>query len=130
VTVPAIVGHMNWYRRCDGVALRHAMPGPTPVRNSSVSPIGTIHLLKKGGPTVMRSPMSASDSVGNIVANMMKNAANSRIQLLTVNAASRDSHESNVARARSSGMRLMTNPKLTTRMITMKIVKIQASFVS
>src|SRR3954453_8145650 len=106
------------------------MSGPTPVKNSRMMPMGTIHLLKKGGPTVMRSPSSASDRVGNIVANMMKNAANSSTQLLTVNAASRDSHDSNVARERSSGMRLMTNPKLTTSVITMKMVKIHASFVS
>ena len=112
------------------MALRQAISGPTPVRNSSTSPIGTIHLLKNGGPTVMRSCATASEIVGNIVANRMKNAANSRIQLLTVNAASRESQESRLARARSSGMRLMTNPKLTIRVSTMKIVKIQASFVS
>ena len=82
------------------MALRQAMSGPTPVRNSRARPIGTIHLLKKGGPTVIRSPVTASERVGNIVANRMKNAANSRIQLLTVKAASRDSHESS-GRARA-----------------------------
>jgi hypothetical protein len=92
--------------------------------------MGTIHLLKKGGPTVMRSPTNFSEIVGNIVANMMKNATNSRIQLFSVKAASRDSHESNVPRDRSSGMRLMTNPKLTIMMIAMKPVKIHASVVS
>src|SRR5580693_10550349 len=106
------------------------MSGPTPVRNSSTRPIGTIHLLKNGGPTVIRWPVSASDSVGNIVANMMKKAAKSRIQLLTVKAASRDSHESSRARERSSGTRLMTKQKLTISVIDMKIVKIQASLVS
>ena len=106
------------------------MRGPTPVRNSSTSPIGTIHLLKNGGPTVIRSPVTASEIVGNMVANRMKNAANSRIQLLTVKAASRDSQESSVARERSSGIRLMTNPKLTISVSTMKMVKIQASLVS
>ena len=106
------------------------MRGPTPVRKSSTRPIGTIHLLKNGGPTVIRSCATASEIVGNMVANRMKNAANSRIQLLTVNAASRESHESRVARERSSGIRLMTNPKLTISVIAMKMVKIQASLVS
>ena len=68
-------------------------------------PIGVIHLLKNGGPTVSRSPVTASLSVGNIVANRTKNAENSRIQLLTRNAASRDTHESSSWRARSSGSR-------------------------
>ena len=45
-------------------------------------PIGSIHLLKNGGPTVRRSPVTASLNVGNIVAKRTKNAANSRIQLL------------------------------------------------
>ena len=80
-TAIVISGVVNWKRRFEGVALRHAISGPTPVRNSSVSPIGTIHRLKNGADTVMRSWNSASDSVGNIVANSMKNAANSRIQL-------------------------------------------------
>ena len=38
------------------VDLRHASSGPMPVSSSSISPIGTIHLLKNGGPTVRRSP--------------------------------------------------------------------------
>ena len=104
-TAIAISGVVNWKRRFDGVALRHAISGPTPVRNSSVSPIGTIHRLKNGADTVMRSWNSASDSVGNIVANSMKNAANSRIQLLARNAPSRDSQESRRARDLSSGIR-------------------------
>ena len=93
-------------------------------------PIGTIHLLKKGGPTVMRSPVTASEILGNMVANRMKNAENSRIQLFSVKTASRDNQDSNVARERSSGTRLMTKPKLTIRMSAMKMVKIHASSVS
>ena len=76
-----------------------------PVSSSRISPIGSIHLLKNGGPTVSRSPVTASLSVGNIVANSTKNAENSRIQLLARNAASRDTHESSSLRARSSGSR-------------------------
>ena len=76
-----------------------------PVSSSSISPMGIIHLLKKGGPTVMRCPVTASLNVGNIVANRMKNAENSRIQLLARNAASRDAHDSSSLRARRSGSR-------------------------
>ena len=76
-----------------------------PVRSSSISPIGSIHLLKNGGPTVRRSPFTASLSVGNIVANSTKKAENSRIQLFARNAASRETHESSSWRERSSGRR-------------------------
>ncbi|PYR68262.1 MAG: hypothetical protein DMF88_09970 [Acidobacteria bacterium] len=57
------------------------------------------------GPTVSRWPVTASLSVGNIVAKRTNSAANSRIQLLTRNAASREDHESSSLRERSSGSR-------------------------
>src|SRR5678816_2623470 len=85
------------------VDFRHAVSGPYPVRNSRINPMGSIHLLKNGGPTVRRSPVTASLRVGNIVANRTNSAANSRIQLFTRNAASRDTHESSSLRERSSG---------------------------
>lgn len=68
-------------------------------------PIGSIHLVKNGGPTVSRIPVTASLRVGNIVAKSTKTAENSRIQLLTRKAASRDTHDSSSFRARSSGSR-------------------------
>ena len=76
-----------------------------PVNRRRISPIGAIHLLKNGGPTVRRCPVSASLIVGNIVAKSTKIAANRRIQLFTRNAASRDAHESSSWRERSSGSR-------------------------
>src|SRR5580765_1775829 len=118
----AIAGHMNWYTRLLRVDLRHASNGPAPVRNRRTSAIGVIHLLKKGPATVSRLPVTASLSVGNIVPNSTKNAENSRIQLLTRNAASRDIHESRSLRAFKSGRRQITRPKLTTRMATMNPV--------
>jgi hypothetical protein len=60
----------------------------------------------------------------------MKKAENSGIRLLSVKAASRDSHDSKVARDRSSGRRLMTNPKLTTMMSAMNTRKIHISILS
>jgi hypothetical protein len=87
------------------VDFRHASSGPMPVNSRRMSPIGSIHLLKNGGPTVRRSPRSASLSVGNIVANKTNIAANSRIQLFARNAASRETQESSSWRARKSGRR-------------------------
>jgi hypothetical protein len=65
--------------------------------------MGSIHLLKNGGPTVSRSPVRASLSVGNIVANRTKSAAKRSTQLLTRKAASRETHESSSCRERSCG---------------------------
>src|SRR5262249_38860215 len=105
VTTEATAGQRNESRRLVSVDLRHASSGATPVRRSRSNPIGAIHLLKNGGPTVRRSPITASLSVGNIVAKSTKIAENNRIQLLTRNAASRDTHESSSLRAFSSGSR-------------------------
>src|SRR5262245_49500417 len=98
-------GQRNCSTRFFSVDLRHASRGPTPVNRSRIRPIGSIHLLKNGGPTVKRRPRSASLNVGNIVANNTKKAEKSRIQLLARNAASRDIHESSECRERSSGRR-------------------------
>jgi hypothetical protein len=107
VTAQASDGHRNCSTRFRTVDLRHASSGPVPVSSSRIRPIGNIHLLKNGGPTVRRCslPRSASLNVGNIVANSTKNAENRRIQLFARNAASRETHESSACRERSSGNR-------------------------
>ena len=105
VPTPAIVAQRNCSRRLTTVDLRQASRGPTPVRNSRMSPMGSIHLLKNGGPTVNRSPAIASLSVGNMVANSTNRAAKSRTQLFARNAASRETQESSSWRALSSGRR-------------------------
>ena len=85
--------------------MRHANSGPMPVSSSRNNPMGSIHLLKNGMPTVSRSPVTASLKVGNIVAKRTKNAEKSSTQLFARNAASRDTHESSSLRAFSSGSR-------------------------
>src|SRR5918994_3562338 len=105
VTSPAVTGHINWNLRFEIDVFRHASSGPTPVSSNKIKPIGTIQRLKNGGPVVMGSPVNASLSVGNMVANRTKKAQNNRIQLLTRNAASRDAHESSSLLARSRGSR-------------------------
>ena len=104
-TSATVTGHMNCCTRFVTVDLRQASSGPTPVSSSNVSPIGSIHLLKNGGPTVSRSPLSASLSVGYIVAKSTKKAENRRIQLFARNAASRETQESSELRDRSRGNR-------------------------
>ena len=105
MTSAEVTGHWNWWRRFDSDDFRQASSGPTPVRNSKARPIGIIHLLKNGGPTVIRTPVTASLIVGNSVANRIKNAEKSRIQLFNKNAASRDTQDSRSLRARRSGIR-------------------------
>src|SRR5688572_29838774 len=84
-TIAAATGHVSECIRFDTVDLRHASSGDVPISTSSASPIGRIHVLKNGGPTVSRSPRTASLIVGNIVANRTKKADNSRIQLFARN---------------------------------------------
>ncbi len=102
-----MTGNRNCSRRLLSVDLRHASSGPMPVSTSIVRPIGIIHGLKNGGADcdAPARRQIASLIVGNIVANSTKNAENSRIQLLSMNAASRDTQESSSLRARSSGSR-------------------------
>src|SRR3954470_21046218 len=86
------VGIANCVFKFSADALRQAMSGPTPVRNTNTRPIGASHLLKNGGPTVMRSPENHSEMVGNSVAMSTKKAQPRRIQLFKRKANSRDSH--------------------------------------
>ncbi len=76
-----------------------------PVSVKRMRPIGIIHFVKNGGPTVSRAPVTASLNVGNIVAKSTKTAENSNTQLLTRKAASRETHDSSSLRARNSGSR-------------------------
>ena len=105
VTIAADTGQRNESRRLMRLDFRQASSGAIPVSSSRTRPIGTIQTLKNGPATVRRSPVTASLSVGNIVAKRMKNAQNSRIQLLARNAASRETHESSSLRALRSGRR-------------------------
>src|SRR3954451_13546169 len=73
VTSAESVGHKNCPLKLSTVDLRHASSGPTPVRKRRINPTGIIHFVKNGAATVRRSPVIASVSVGNIVANRMKN---------------------------------------------------------
>ena len=75
-------GPPNRRRSSRGDALRHGINGPTPVKNSSASPMGAATWLKKPCPTVILSPRTASDSTGNIVPQNTANASPTSSRLL------------------------------------------------
>src|SRR5580698_11482200 len=74
--------------------LRHASSGPTPVSSSKNSAIGTITLLKKGGPTLILLPVNHSLSTGKSVPHSTAKHAASKIKLLKRKLDSRDTSES------------------------------------
>jgi hypothetical protein len=63
-------------------ARRHAMSGPIPVRASSRSPSGTFTVLKKGAPTVIFEPRTASLMIGKSVPQSTEKAMPTRRRLL------------------------------------------------
>ncbi len=80
----------------------HDIKGPIPISNISTSPIGTLTLLKYGGPTRILSPVSASVKIGNIVPKNTANAAPRNKRLLKINALSLEIMESNFSSLSSS----------------------------
>ena len=63
-------------------ARRHAINGPIPVNNNSKRPSGMLTVLKKGGPTVILVPRTASLIIGNSVPHKTENAIPTKIRLL------------------------------------------------
>src|SRR5438128_12243299 len=62
--------------------LRHASSGPTAVKKSKNSPIGTFTLLKNGGPTVTLLPCTHSESTGKSVPQRTAKQDASKTRLL------------------------------------------------
>ena len=102
-TTPAPTGKANWRWRFCTEAFRHAMSGPMPVSPSSRRPSGTFTLLKKGGPTVILVPRTASERIGKSVPHSTENAMPTNSRLLKRNAASRLTIDSSSTSASSSG---------------------------
>ena len=73
------------------------MSGPIPVSSSSNSPSGTFTRLKKGGPTVIFTPRTASERIGKSVPQSTENAMPTSARLLKRNAASRLAIDSSCA---------------------------------
>src|SRR6266404_9214939 len=70
-------------------ARRHAINGPIPVNSNNSSPSGMLTVLKKGGPTVILFPRTASLMIGKSVPHSTENAIPTSTRLLYRNAASR-----------------------------------------
>src|SRR5215469_8922392 len=66
-TRPAIKGQPKLRFMLSAEVLRQARSGPTPVRKRIASPIGTMTLLKKGAPTLMRLLVNHSENTGKSV---------------------------------------------------------------
>ncbi len=87
-------------------ALRQAISGPMPVRASRNSPSGTLTRLKKGGPTVILVPRTASERIGKSVPQSTEKAMPTRTRLLNRKAASRLTIDSSFASGSSCGHRV------------------------
>ncbi len=101
VETPRIMGAAKLRSRLSAVVRRHAISGPTPIRNTRPSASGPLTRLKNGGPTVIFTPRTASESTGKIVPQKTANAIPTRNRLLNRNAASRDRYDSKSAGLRS-----------------------------
>src|SRR5260370_14738376 len=99
---------------------RQASSGPTPVKNSSNSPIGMFTLLKNGAPTLMRFPVNHSENTGKSVPERTATQETSRIRLLNKKLDSRETIESSWFSLFRESRFLKYAPKHTSRMIPMK----------
>src|SRR5258708_33543378 len=87
-------GQAKFRFRLSVEVLRHASSGPTPVKNSSSSPIGIVTLLKNGAPTLMRLPVIHSEKTGKSVPVGTATVNTSRRRLLKRKLDSREIIES------------------------------------
>ena len=110
VSPPIHAGISRRLRSVSALAARHGSAGPTPMRNSSASPIGTPSFTKYGSPTVICLSCSACTSSGNTVPVSTTSAKPANNRLLSRNAASRDSGESMRPGDRSSSPRHAIKP--------------------
>ena len=87
-------GTRKFFRRLAREVLRQAKSGPTPVRNSKSRPMGMLTLLKKGAPTLILTPWTASEITGNNVPQSTAKQAASNSRLLNRKLDSRETSES------------------------------------
>src|SRR5580700_351991 len=81
-TQPTISGQVKFRFRLSTEVFRHASNGPTPVRKRRSKPMGMFTLLKKGAPTLILEPDSASDKTGKRVPESTAMHETKRIKLL------------------------------------------------
>ena len=100
--------------------LRHANNGPIPVKSKSRSPMGTFTWLKKGAPTVIFSPLTASDKTGKIVPQNTAKQMTRKITLLKRNPLSLDVKDSILFSDFRMGSRTRIRTVQTTRIKAIK----------
>ena len=88
---------------------RHANTGPIPVKNSNANPMGILTWLKKGAPTVIFVPRTASVNTGNMVPHNTAKHITMNITLLKRKPLSRDTNDSIRFLVRNNGNRLYNN---------------------
>src|SRR5215813_6459804 len=81
-TRPAAAGRPKFRFRLSAEVFRHANSGPTPVKNSKISPSGIFTLSKNGFPTLIREPDSHSENTGNSVPDSTATQETNKIKLL------------------------------------------------
>src|ERR1700752_223543 len=91
---PAIKGQPKLRFMLSAEVLRQASRGPTPVRNKMARPIGTMTLLKKGAPTLMRLLVNHSEKTGKSVPERTAMQATRKRRLLKRKLDSRETMES------------------------------------
>src|ERR1700737_4440741 len=91
---PAIRGQPKLRFKLSTEVLRQASKGPTPVRKSSIKPIGMFTLLKNGAPTLIFEPENHSENTGNNVPERTAMQETSKIKLLKRKLDSRETIES------------------------------------
>src|ERR1700683_2198688 len=92
---PAAKGHAKLRFSASHEVLRQARSGPTPVNKRRNMAIGTLTLLKKGGPTLILLPTTHSERTGKRVPQRTAKQAARRIRLLKRKLDSRETSESN-----------------------------------
>ena len=88
--VPVPPGHRKARFKLSNELRRQAINGPTPVSSSRNIPMGMFTRLKKGVPTLIFSPVTASEITGNNVPHSTAKQLASRIRLLNMKADSRE----------------------------------------
>ena len=89
-----IAGIRKFLEKLLALVFLQEISGHIPVRRIKAIPIGTVMVLKKGAPTVIFVPLTASDIIGNKVHHRIAKTAPSNIRLLNKKDDSLDKKES------------------------------------
>src|SRR3972149_8855252 len=120
VTSPSAPGKRKLRLRLASDAFRQARSGQRPITRSRASPMGTLTWLKKGAPTLIFTPRTASEIMGKIVPRKTEKAAPTRIRLLNRKLDSRETSGSRSPAGFSQGRRSASSETETISLTAMK----------